>query len=241
MGKDDSNDSPEKQLLKLIEAQQPQTPAPVQTASIPKEPVARPEISSIARGKGLTLFSWGALQGRWMFFQHGLSGFGTSMGGPLDLKKINSLLTAAAVLMGAYFCLTTVVLALKLKVVPSFSFKIDRAANLEALRKTSQLKSVAFYAEKARSRDIFKLGAQPSGETAAPNAAAIKAKQESLMAKYKLVGISWSDSPDVMLEDIAAKKTFFLKKDQSLDNVKIQAVFKDKVILSQDGIEVELR
>ena len=249
MGQNDANDSPEKQLLKLIEAQgggqARQAPAQASTSAPAAAPVARAplpkaEIGSIARGTRETVFSLGALQGRWSFFSQGLSGFSNSFSGPLDLKKINTFLVMAAVFMGLYFSMTTAILAIKLSSVPSFSFKSD-PSKPDTFKKSSRLKALAFYVERARARDIFKLGAKPSGETAAPNAAEIKAKQDSMIARYRLVGISWSDNPDVMLEDTSIKKTFFLKKDQSLDTVKVQAVFKDKVILSQDGIEVELR
>jgi type II secretory pathway component PulC len=58
----------------------------------------------------------------------------------------------------------------------------------------------------------------------------------------RLVGISWSDDPDIMIEDTKTQRTLFLKKGKLIDNeIKVQAVFKDKVILSYNGEEIELR
>ena len=57
-----------------------------------------------------------------------------------------------------------------------------------------------------------------------------------------LVGISWSNDPDVMIEDTKDNRTFFLKKGQLIDNqIKVEAIFKDHVVLSYGGEEVELR
>jgi hypothetical protein len=55
------------------------------------------------------------------------------------------------------------------------------------------------------------------------------------------VGISWSDDPDVMIEDTKTQRTFFLKKGQMIDDIKLEAVFKDKVILNYLGEEIELK
>jgi type II secretory pathway component PulC len=56
------------------------------------------------------------------------------------------------------------------------------------------------------------------------------------------VGISWSADPDVMIEDGKTQRTIFLKKGQLVDNeIRVEAVFKDKVILSYKGEEIELK
>ena len=51
----------------------------------------------------------------------------------------------------------------------------------------------------------------------------------------KLVGISWSDNPDAIIEDTKDTKTFFVKIGQKIGDVKVQAIFKDKVVLSYQG------
>jgi hypothetical protein len=226
MVKDNSNLSPEKQLLKLIE-----------------EPHGRAAKGMANRGKGLTLFSLGALQGRWVFAREKLSTLAKSWSGPLDIKKINSILVLLAVLTGVYFVVSSFMLAMKFSTLPSFSFKAESSAKLEVLKQASQLKALTTYMEKVQSRDIFKIGRQPAAdETAKPDQAEQKAQQESILSKYKLVGISWSDNPDAMIEDIEAKKTFFMKRGQVMsDGVKVQGIFKDKVVLNYAGAEVELR
>ena len=46
---------------------------------------------------------------------------------------------------------------------------------------------------------------------------------------------------DAMIEDTQALRTFFVKRGQMLGQVKVEAIFKDKIILSCDGEEAELR
>ncbi len=228
MVKDNSNLSPEKQLLKLIEEPNLQT--------------AKGAVG--VRSRRINVFSLGALLGRWIFARERLSSSFRSWGGPLDIKKINVFLSIAAVLMFIYFVVSASIMAVKFSEIPSFSFKAQSSANIEFIKQASQLKALTAYMEKVRSRDIFKIGRQASEDVARPDqeAAALKAKQENVLSKYKLVGISWSDNPDAMIEDSEAKKTYFLKHGQVLpDGVKVQAIFKDKAVLNYEGAEVELR
>src|SRR3989338_4347464 len=76
-----------------------------------------------------------------------------------------------------------------------------------------------------------------------PRAQAQTKRITELTKNLRLVGISWSADPDVMIEDTNMQRTFFLKKGQVMENinVKVEAVFKDKVVLSCDGEEAELR
>jgi len=224
MVQDNANLTPEKQLLKLIE-----------------EPHSRFSKNAVIRGKGATFFSLGGLRGRFNFLIDSLASFLRSWSGPVDTKKINVILTFMSIMVGVYFIGTSIFLALKLSVLPVFSFKAESSAKLGALKQASQLKALTFYMEKSRTRDIFKIGKQAQAEDAPKQATDTVAKQQAIVSKYKLVGISWSDNPDAMIEDSTANKTYFLKRGQALDGAKVQAIFKDKVVLSSEGVEVELR
>ena len=73
------------------------------------------------------------------------------------------------------------------------------------------MKKIEYYLDKVRSRDIFKMGSTARLEVAdtGPSSKAVEAIQN-----LRLVGISWSDDPDAMVEDIKTVKTFFVKKGQ---------------------------
>ena len=111
---------------------------------------------------------------------------------------------------------------------------------LEPQEAASLKRTAAYYLDKISGRDIFKLGPKKSPVSNEPvkviNQAVIDAAQN-----FKLVGISWSNDPDAMIEDTAAKKTFFVKRGQVVGDFKVQAISKDKVILSYGQEEIELK
>jgi type II secretory pathway component PulC len=57
----------------------------------------------------------------------------------------------------------------------------------------------------------------------------------------KLVGISWSNDPDAMIEDTKTTRTFFVKRGQMISEVKVKDIARDKVVLTYDGEDIDLR
>ena len=57
----------------------------------------------------------------------------------------------------------------------------------------------------------------------------------------KLVGIAWSDNPDAMIEDTKVKKTYFVKQGDIINGVRIERIFRDKVVLTYKGEKIELK
>jgi hypothetical protein len=141
-----------------------------------------------------------------------------------------------------YFASNLFLSIVNLHKAPNAKFTIQ-AASLKAasFKESSLLRAASYYLEKVRQRDIFKIGA--AGRPAADERASREAlsKIVELSQKLKLVGISWSDDPDAMIEDTKALRTFFIKRGQMIGDLKVQAIFKDKVILSYGTEEVELR
>jgi len=68
-------------------------------------------------------------------------------------------------------------------------------------------------------------------------------KAELLSQQLGLVGIGWSDNPDVMLKNADTGKMYFLKRGERIEGlIKVEAVFQHKVLLTyDDGKELELR
>ena len=226
MVEDKSSPTPEKQLLRLIE--EPSGPA----AGV------RP-----ARRRGPS-FSFGALRSRLAFWQKGL-GQALSGGMTWNIRKVNALLLVAALVSGTFFISSSAVLAHRLSELPNFSFSAaGRSAGAKFVLPT-RVQSLETYAQMARSRDIFHLGAipvPPSRDFAAPTQeASLRDRQERLLARYRLVGISWADDPDAMIERTADTKTYFVKRGHHLDGIRVEAIYKDRVILRDGDVEVELR
>lgn len=62
----------------------------------------------------------------------------------------------------------------------------------------------------------------------------------SLAESLVLVGILWSDVPQVMIEDTILNKTYILNEGDSINNILIKDILKDRVILSYQGEEMEM-
>ena len=119
----------------------------------------------------------------------------------------------------------------------NLEFKIAKSQHSIDSKVVSALKVASYYLEKIRARDIFKIGSKKKEEEIkVPSSKIIDATQN-----LKLVGISWSGDPDAMIEDTKALRTFFVKRGQMIGEVKVQAIFKDRVVLSYEGEELELR
>lgn len=216
--------TPEKQLLNLIE--EPKSMGSLQTAAI--------------KYQGSSIFSPAALKGRFRFIRNRFAVL-LKLKDPrqLDIKALNEILKIIVVILTAYLFFSIGLSALHLKKGTSLKPKTEGKSVVNLPGASSLLKTGSYYLEKARARDIFSMGLKrtnldiPRG----PSQRIIEATQH-----LKLVGISWSQDPDVMIEDTKTQRTFFLKKGQTIDNeIKLQAVFKDKVILSYEGEEIELR
>ena len=221
--------TPEKQLLNLIEN--------------PKAKNASPLGLSGVRQHGLSLLSLGAWLGRASFsrelFKKWLKDLKRRQ---LDVKALNKALSVSVAALAIYFTGNSAIGIVNTKKLPVFKFELSGKESGDVFQEGSFLKAASYYLEKVRQRDIFQLGPKKT-EDSKEEAAEIGPSGEILEATQhlRLVGISWSNDPDAMLEDTKALKTFFVKRGQMLGDVRVQAIFKDKVVLSYRGEETELR
>jgi len=85
------------------------------------------------------------------------------------------------------------------------------------------------------SKDLFKASpASVAAVTRVPQASYDKLKD------FTLKGIIAGDKPQVILEDEKNKKSYFLYKGDSVDNIKVEEIQEDKVILTINGERLEL-
>lgn len=221
--------SPEKQLLKLIENSKSRDSGAA---------------SYVVKHRGLSIFSIAAWTGRFSFFRER---FAKKRFQGLDIKAVNNILALCIFVFGFYFVGNFYSAAINLK--KAVDFKIDRREDLQygSLEEFKGFKKPAsYYLEEARQRNIFKMGAEAlKGEAGAaegeinllpPSSRIIEAT-----GHLKLVGISWSSDPDAMVEDEKALRTFFVKKGQMVGDLRVEAIFRDKIILSCEGEEIELK
>ena len=223
MAKDNSA-TPEKQLLNLIE-----------------EPMSKGSQATALKRHGFGLFSLDALRARFAFLRHRFKGdFGAGEFDPFDII-INNVLKVAIGVLSVYFVFTLAASLKELKKDLKVELRIEREKTAKTPQVVTLLKAVSYYIDKAKDRDIFNMESKKLTSDAnvvkGPSSKILDATQD-----LRLVGISWSADPDVMIEDTKNKRTFFLKKGQLIDNkFRLKAVFKDKVTLSFGGEEIELR
>jgi hypothetical protein len=216
--------TPEKQLLKLIED--------------PKATGGATRAAGRARGA----FSWagfrGVLAGRLSFWKRAAR---TNKPGRsfIDLVVVNRALALAAVALLGYVSFDAAASVVMLGHQPNITIAPHAASAPVSAQNASPLKESAFYLEKVAARDIFKEG--PRAPVAQKTEQA-PAEVEDASGQFSLVGISWSSNPDVIIENKTEQRTYFVKRGQPVgSNTKVEAVFKDHVILSREGREFEIR
>lgn len=69
----------------------------------------------------------------------------------------------------------------------------------------------------------------------------LSAEAAQTVSTLKLVGILWSERPQAMVEDTKNSKTYLLNNGDSLNDLKVKQIYVDKVVLSKDGKDWELR
>lgn len=100
-----------------------------------------------------------------------------------------------------------------------------------------EIKLFLYYLEMVQRRDIFSPVKLAGAEN--PDVEAKKVLS-ALIKDLKLVGISWGENPEVIIEDTKVNKTYFLKTGDTINKFRIESILKDKVILESEGQKMEL-
>ena len=224
---EDKPSTPEQQLLKLIEGSDKGKGTPKAAAGKPK-------------GRGFSLAGLpGALIGRLSFFRRDRKNR-PGQGMSISVTEVNRLLYAAVACLFTYVVFDAVASATSLHRPPNFVPPKDMKT---AFTKGSiePLKETSYYLQKVSSRDIFKEGKKEEPVVQRPAENNVAEPSEAIK-NLALVGISWSSNPDAIIEDKAHQRTFFVKRGQMVgEDVKVEAIFKDHVVVTNEDHEYELR
>ena len=225
----EKNISPEKKLLNIIEGEGNEIP----------------EIKPSPISQGKKFFSIAALRGRISFLKARASQ------GPIKVPSISFGLGGFNVLL--QLCIVGLVIYLGMSIRVEFSrllnydWKEQIGATplilTEVKAVASLLQSETYYLNKVKARNLFDFADELEEEKPAFKE---KPKQEpteleKMVEGFKLVGISWSNDPDAIIEDEKAKKTYFVKTGHEIKGIRVEAIYRDKVILHYRSQEVELR
>ncbi len=220
--------TPEKQLLNLIE-----------------DPKAEKLNQRKIRQISFNFFTLDALRGRFSFLGERIKLNLTPGRIALDLKGVNAILKVVTGILSLGVVWAVVNTVINLDRLPDFGLETSRTAN-GSERLPDQPRKIDSYLERVRERNVFQFGGvavpvvavepDPQEEVMPPSLA------DDLAKNIRLVGIGWSDEPDVMIEDTVTKKVYFLKRGDWIDGkIKISAILQDRVILSLDDREMELK
>jgi len=215
--------TPEKQLLKIIESSK------LNSLGVHAQTSRRHSMSWLNFGAWLGRISF--LKGR---FEKWSGGFSLEQ---LDIKVVNRALGFLVVPLLLYFSGNLVISLITLGKAPRLESN-TAAVKIETIfpEPAGLKKAVSYYLDKVRERDIFTMGLKKAAVDLLPSS-----KSLDVSSSLKLVGISWSSDPDAMIEDTKELKTFFVKRGEMVGEAKVQAIFKDKVVLSLGKEEFELR
>lgn len=227
--------TPEQQLLKLIEGQKPGAPgeAPAKGSSSGKRP----------KGRGLSLGNLaGRLLGSFSFWKRrsGKKRAPHARVSAFSLAEVNKALVAAAVLLLIYVVFDAAASARNLQRPPSFAPMKDLRPK-QVKQGVAPLEETSYYLQKVSARDIFREGKKELPQQAAPAPVSVTESAEAVQS-LALVGISWSSNPDAIIEDKSKQRTYFVKRGQDVgEGVKVEAIFKDHVVVTYEDREYELR
>lgn len=225
--------TPEEQLLKLIEG-----------GSDAAKP--SPDKPSAAGPASKSLASMKKLPGFLDYFK--THGFGKSarfdVAALMDIRNINRALVGLVAVSVFYLFIDLIFFK------PGDSRFLAQVSTSDAVFPMtsaavgSTATDISVYKESIRKRNPFlppqsgqNVVAADSG--AAPVSAAAGTLNEMLQG-YKLVGISVSDQPLAMIEEVSTGRTYFLRKGQDFKSLKVQDVSREKVTVTYEGEEASL-
>lgn len=165
-----------------------------------------------------------------------VKGLASTTGGPwrIDMRTANRLLVALCGLVTIYAAAYLIREGVGLN--QRFN-KIASGANIPAQKEKEASKLTVPKPEEtpaeAQKRNIFTLTQKEKPiERADLSGGAVE---------LKLVGILWSDNPQAMIEDTKAQKTYLVSQGDKIGNVGVKAILINKVVLTKDEQEWDLR
>lgn len=155
----------------------------------------------------------------------------------IGVKEVNKLLVAGIAILAMIFVTDFV----KNMRSGGEAVRLSVTDNMAALGSivVPRFKDLAEYASVVSQRNIF----HPFEKKIVEEKEAQEAKvpNQRILDKtgnFKVVGISWLDTPEsatVMIEDAKTQVTHFLKTGDTLQGVKVKTIYADQVILSYEG------
>jgi len=180
---------------------------------------------------------------------------GPGLAPELNLRLMNRALVVFLVLVGAGIAFNMNRVRIMPKYLTGRAVEPSPAVENEAgvRRGLAALRPFLDYLKEVEERDIFNPAPAPKPKNLEPKAKPLQPLKpltppqsnalQVLQAKVKtlkLVGISWGEDPVAMIEDTTKKETNFLKAGQSINEIQVKTILRDKVVLSYKDAEYEI-
>jgi type II secretory pathway component PulC len=225
---EDKQTTPEQQLLKLIEGE-PKTGKSGKAAQV--KGTVRPSILKLP----------GALLGSLAFWKRSAKRKSYGKRFSFGLDEVNRILVLMTAILAVYVVFDAVASARNLQRPPIFVPPKDLRVPIQK-ESIAPLEETSYYLQKISSRDIFKEGVKEERPKAETPVQAVATETAETIQNLALVGISWSSNPDAIIEDKGHQRTYFVKRGQMVgEDVKVEAIFKDHVVVTYEDREYELR
>ena len=229
----------EQKLLKIIESQgTSDTSSSGQTAS--GQQVAQ-QIASNVKGTGLPAFSIPSVITPVLGIFKGLVS-SKSSGAPFGIREINRLFLLAIVAV-CFIFVANILGGMKL-VNQKITFNLTSSEKNFSDNFIPSLADISAYLENIKRRNIFRPFEKKVEEVVVVDENLPNQRITELTKDWKLVGISWLDTPEsasVMVEDTKASITYFLKKGDEFHGVTIKNIYADRVLVGCEGEELTLK
>ena len=154
----------------------------------------------------------------------------------MTLHLVNNILIIAAIVFAGAFVFDFI--RDKINVKRNFAL-VTGVPELIEDKKIQPLISKANFAavlKEARKRNVFTLAPQ-----AKEDMSKITIKPREKVTDLKLVGILWSSNPQAMIEDVKSGKTYLIGAGAEIKRWKVKAIYQDRVVITGDEGESELR
>lgn len=158
----------------------------------------------------------------------------------IDLRLVNMFLMALIAVLSAFLAAEIITTASRLSAMADKGYSLTGLIQpAGAFKDIAAMRGLSYYSEKVSARNIFKRGGKTEEQKKSDSSPSAKALE--LVKTLRLVGVSWSESPDAMVEDTKLNQTFFLKRGQSVGEMQVEDIQKDRVILRYNRELVELK
>lgn len=156
------------------------------------------------------------------------------------MKEINNIFMVVIVLVGLILVITFFKDMNAIKKDIAFKFNTNHVKGIRSA--IMPIKAVQEYLQNMSRRNIFQPYEKKKEEENAAEEENPKLKTK--MENYKLVGISWLDSPETasaLVEDTVSGTTYFLMQGQTVNNVTVSRIFADRIVVTYESEEMELK